>query len=680
MILYRWAFQLVCILVLGLFYNARAQSLSICQEGSMLISTINDHHIKPITNDSLWSISLFNKVFESVDPNREIFTKKDINSLKEFSYLLTEKTLKKNCQFVEKVELLYQQRLKMYESFIDSLSSVTSNQFSDGKTSLFMVDKTFCDTLDELYSRWETRVSVKVILQTINIGKSNKSDFSEKDFNTYRSSGQNKVLRKELKQIQKQLKDESFIRDAFLRAIAQNFDPHTEFFPLGEISSFQNAIDKTTDSFGVQFGENQMGEVIVTRIIPAGSAWKSNSIHNGDQLIKLKYSNGLLLEASDYHVDEINELLSSTGHSAEFTFKRTDGQVITVRLEKSKLENTENSISSYLLNGQKKVGYISLPSFYTNSEDVNDNGCANDVAKEIIKLKKENIDGLILDLRFNGGGSMYEAIALAGIFIDYGTLALIELADKSIISLKDLNKGTVYDGPLIVMVNSASASASELVAVALQDHNRALIVGTPTYGKATGQAIYPAKKEKTLEEHTEFIKITMERIYRVSGESYQNQGVKVDFTLPDLTEAFVNPESSFQNTIVNSPIVKKVYFSPGEDLQLSSLQRMSESRVKQSEEFKTIATLSSKLKSPIPINLQDFLNYLEDIETLYAVLEKFDNNQKFRVSQNHFENDLLLISEYQKDISKKNIQEIQNSFYIDEAYQILSDYLEQLEK
>ncbi|MEQ8362269.1 MAG: S41 family peptidase [Cyclobacteriaceae bacterium] len=671
-------FIFICTVALGLSLETKAQNLTVCQEGSMLIATINDKHIEPIVNDSLWSQSLFEKVFTVIDPNGRLFTKDDIANLREFSGQLTRETLKRNCQFIDKLDFLYQSRLKRLEKFIDSLSHIPVKQFPTDKISPFLNITTFCNSTEALYVRWQNQFSIQIILQTIRIGQSNKIDFSKDDFHDFEISGRTKVFIRERKEIQQRLKDTSIIRNAFLQAIAQNFDPHTQYFSSGEINSFQSSMDKTMDSFGLQFSENQMGEIIVAKIIPAGPAWKSNSIHNGDQLINFKFSDGELIDAFDFDDDEINEMLSQSGQLADFTFKRTDGQVIKVILEKSKLENTDNSVSSLILKGQNKFGYISLPSFYTNSEDINDNGCANDVAKEIIKLKKENIDGLILDLRFNGGGSMYEAVGLAGIFIDYGTLALVQLADKSIISLKDLNKGTVYDGPLVVMVNSASASASELVAIALQDYNRALIVGSSTYGKATGQVVLPAKEGT--QEPTDFVKVTMERIYRVSGKSYQKKGVQVDFPLPDLTETLVYPESSFPNAITNRPIVKKVYFTPGKDLQLSALKANSKLRIQESEKFNAVISLIEKFKVSISLNPESFLNYFEDLKSLYSVLEKSDDYNIYEVSQNRFENDLLMVSEYQKEISTNNIQEIQNSFYITEAYQILSEYLAQLEK
>src|SRR5437762_8924227 len=160
-------------------------------------------------------------------------------------------------------------------------------------------------------------------------------------------------------------------------------------------------------------------------------------------------------------------------------------------LAKEKIETEDDIVKGYVLNGEKKIGYISLPDFYTIWEDESGSGCANDVAKEIVKLKKENIDGLILDVRYNGGGSLGEALQLTGIFIDEGPLLGEKDRNGKLVFLKDPNRGTIYDGPMVLMVNGQSASASEVLAAALQDYHRALIVGSSTYGKATMQEIFP---------------------------------------------------------------------------------------------------------------------------------------------------------------------------------------------
>ena len=172
------------------------------------------------------------------------------------------------------------------------------------------------------------------------------------------------------------------------------------------------------------------------------------------------------------------ELEKSSTDKLILKFKKADGTEKTVMLKKEKLENEENIVKGFVLQGEKKIGYILLPGFYTEWENESGSSCANDVAKEIVKLKKENIDGLILDVRYNGGGSLGEALEMTGIFIDEGPVVGIKSKDPKVVFLKDPNRGTIFSGPMVLMVNGQSASASEMLAAALQDYNRAPHVGS----------------------------------------------------------------------------------------------------------------------------------------------------------------------------------------------------------
>ena len=229
----------------------------------------------------------------------------------------------------------------------------------------------------------------------------------------------------------------------------------------------------------------------------------------------------------------------------------------------------DNKVKSFILKGENTVGYIYLPAFYQDWESTNEglNGCANDVGREIIKLKKENINGLIIDVRYNGGGSVNEATELAGIFIDAGPVAQEKERDAKVNTLKDINRGTVYDGPLVVMVNGQSASASELLAGTLQDYNRAVIVGSPTYGKATMQVVLPmdttVTRETITQKHTEnYLKVTVAKLYRVTGTTAQFKGVKPDIIIPDILDAYTTKEADEPNALKPTTIAANRYYTP----------------------------------------------------------------------------------------------------------------------
>jgi carboxyl-terminal processing protease len=253
------------------------------------------------------------------------------------------------------------------------------------------------------------------------------------------------------------------------------------------------------------------------------------------------------------------------------TVRKADGQIRKVELRKESMQvDDDEHIKSFVLrNNNQAIGYISLPAFYTDWETGSESakGCANDLAKEILRLRKENISGLIFDLRYNGGGSMQEAVDLSGLFIDAGPVAQLNTEPGKMVTLKDVNRGTVYDGPLLILVNGVSASASELVTGTLQDYHRAVIMGSVSYGKATGQVILPLdtvirKDLKPLNKQDDaFCKITVEKLYRVTGASIQAKGVMPDILLPDITS--IMPKEADEQTVLKpQPVDANKFYTP----------------------------------------------------------------------------------------------------------------------
>ena len=341
---------------------------------------------------------------------------------------------------------------------------------------------------------------------------------------------------------------EQAVGDEYCKAIALCYDPHTEYFPLTEKEDFESQLGQEQMVFGFTCNEEDDGSLKIENILPGSPAFKSGQINKGDKLLSVQWADKQPIDVSSGGLKQLYDVLGMSNHDkATLKVKKQDGTERSVVLFKAKSEETgeENKVKSFLLKGSRTIGFISLPSFYQDweNEGAGIKGCANDVAKEILKLKKENIEGLIIDLRYNGGGSMQEAIELSGIFIDAGPVGQDKGRDAKVYTMKDMNRGTIYDGPLVLMVNGYSASASEMVAGTLQDYHRAVIVGTPTYGKATAQVVLPMdttvdlQKNFTNIQSDSYLKITVSQLYRVNGTSAQATGVQPDVVLPDILQA-----------------------------------------------------------------------------------------------------------------------------------------------
>ncbi|WP_315818899.1 S41 family peptidase [Paraflavitalea speifideaquila] len=317
-------------------------------------------------------------------------------------------------------------------------------------------------------------------------------------------------------------------------SLAACYDPHTAYFPPATKESFEGHLGKKQLEFGLTLDEDKDGNAQIAALKPGSPAFQSGQLNEGDKLQSVQTDNKPAVDVSTAGAAAINQVLSAAGSGKTvLTVKKADGSTRQVTLSKQKqlTDDEEDKVKGFVLKGSKNIGYISLPAFYLDWEDEQGvNGCANDVGREIIKLKKENISGLILDLRYNGGGSLQEALELAGIFIDAGPVAQIKSRDPKVTTLKDINRGTVYDGPLLVLINGFSASASEMLAASLQDYNRALIVGATSYGKATAQEVLPLDTTIDRESYNgkaasdSYIKLTTSCLYRLTGATAQAQG------------------------------------------------------------------------------------------------------------------------------------------------------------
>ncbi|HEX3768772.1 MAG TPA: S41 family peptidase, partial [Puia sp.] len=445
------------------------------------------------------------------------------------------------------------------------------------------LNETYSVTEDSSFSPNDARRKIKIyklikrnIIETIVDMYDEDSTKNNTAPDLLEPSARNKVCHAFKRDIQRTRQSQDglpgFVCNAWCESVASCYDPHTEFFSPGKKDEFQGELGDKQLQFGFTLGEGKDATEI-TRLKPGSPAYKSGLIHEGDQILALQWDSNDEVDVSDATTDEVNGFISGEhGKNLTLTLKKTDGTTrkVTLQREKAALDDDNSKVRSFILKGDHRVGFISLPAFYTdwNGEEGGNNGCADDVAKEIIKLKKENIEGLILDLRYNGGGSMLEAIALAGIFIDAGPVGMTRDKEGKIYTMKDVNRGSVYDGPLILLINGYTASASEMLAGTLQDYHRALIVGSPSFGKATAQVVLPLdtlfdeKHMDRMKTAENFIKITVDRLFRVNGTSAQKTGVIPDIFLPDYTEIQAEREKSLPFSLANTAIESNKYYHP----------------------------------------------------------------------------------------------------------------------
>jgi len=696
----------IILLLLVFQYNGRLFSqnkINNCERVTALIKVLDKFHYQPVQ----LSVSVTNEIKEHflsrLDPRGLFFLKSDKDHIISIPLELESASNKEIESFLKEVSEIYKTRILHADSLITEILKHPFDFTIPDKTELKKPDGlTYCENSTKNKQLWEKWLKFKVMSGIYSMAVEDSITLNpDKIILTKEPEIRKKVELKEKQKIK--IPDDKnsltdYITTCFLYAISSRFDPHTNYFTLGDNESFKSSLATDITSFGFSFDENDEGEVIISDLTPGGPAWKSNELNKGDKLIKVKWADGKQFDLSLVSLEEADDIFySSTNDQIDLTVKKNDGQFKTVHLQKEKLANDENKIESYILKGEKNVGYISLPDFYTDMDDYKSVlGCANDMAAEIVKLRKEKIDGLIIDLRYNGGGSLKEALDLAGIFINEGPLCIIKEKNVPPYTMKDFNRGTIYDGPLVLMVNGYSASASELFAASLQDYQRAVIVGSNTYGKASSQFIIPLdtsiNPEKNIPSNKKndcgYVKITNGKFYRITGRSHQKKGIMPDVSIPSVFSGVEKLESSEPYALPSDSINKKTYYTPYNALPVKILSENSLLRTSHDLKFKQISGIRDTLDhfykkfEMAPLSWASLIQEEKEWSKFSELIKNctVNDSPSYNVKNNSYEQKIIDMGGAQKEINDVILKNIQNDIYIDEAYKITNDLINILTK
>ena len=323
----------------------------------------------------------------------------------------------------------------------------------------------------------------------------------------------------------------------YINTIVDEFDPHTFYFAPEEKEKFDTSMSGKFEGIGARLQKKPEGAKIV-EIISGGPVWRDQRLEVGDEIIKVGQNGEEPINIVGMRLDDAIKLIKGAqGTVVDLTVRKVDGSLDVVSLTRDVVELEESyAKSANIIKGQEKFGIINLPKFYVDFNDYSERNAATDVAKEVERLKEEGMEGLILDLRDNGGGSLKTVVEMAGLFIKDGPIVQVRSKDKGKDVYDDKDERIQWDGPLVILVNELSASASEILAAAMQDYKRAIVIGSKqTFGKGTVQNVIPLNNMLRSNEHGDLgaIKITTQKFYRINGGSTQLEGVKSDIIVPD---------------------------------------------------------------------------------------------------------------------------------------------------
>lgn len=575
----------------------------ITKQQQLLISVgalLEQKHFSPKAINDAFSKEVFKNYIKELDAEKNIFIQADITSLKKFEVTIDDEIHGAAIQFFPAINAIYTKRL---EEVVDIYKSLLAEpfDFTTDETVVLDEDKTdFANSLPERKEKWRKYLKYSVLESYIDLldqkEKSKDEAFKTKSDKDLEKEAREKVL-KRMNRIFERLKTTVKENDRFnmlINTIAETMDPHTNYLAPVDKRAFDEQLSNRFYGIGAQLGEEE-GKIKIVSLITGGPAWKSGQIAVNDFIIKVAQGNEEPVDLTGYAIEDAIKLIrGSKSTEVKLTLKKADGTIKVVSIIREEIKQDEAAARSAVIKQTdgKRIGYIYLPEFYADFEKPDGARASVDVAGEVMKLKAEKVDGIIIDLRFNGGGSLYEVVQMVGLFIEDGPVVQVKDKEGKPTVLKDNDKTVLYDGPLTVMINELSASASEIFAAAIQDYNRGVIIGSSSsYGKGTVQRNFPfGKPVDIFSGLTEFgaLKITLQKFYRVNGGSTQLKGVTPDIVLPDTYEYLKLREKDNESALKWDEIQRSVY-NPSQTLfNLDVVKKQAQQNVNSNPVFQTI--------------------------------------------------------------------------------------------
>jgi carboxyl-terminal processing protease len=648
-----------------------------CSKFARINTILQAKHYKPKPlNDSL-SAYVFNTVIDQLDENHILFTENEYKALCVHKYMIDDYVKNQSCNFLSDFSRAYKKALERKQKMISEISSESLTYFTTD--TIYYSKKAFAFINDtERIKRYNRKKITYDILENIAEQSSNK-DSLLKVLPKLFAETKTKIIDTYLCKVNNLLNPtegfDNALYDRFFAVFCSYFDPHSTYFNYNDKASFVSSISTQSYSLGIYVGTEDGDDIIIDEVIPGGPAFKTHRIEKGDKLIKLA-SNGKEYTVSCASMDAINNMVvSDTYKNVELTLRKKDGTVYSVNVVKEIMKDDQNLVYHYLLSsGNNKTGYLKIPSFYTNYDNPDGKGVAADVATALAAMTKEDIKGLIIDLQYNGGGSMDEVIQLCGMFINYGPVTILTDRELKYNTIRDYNRGMLYNGPMVVLVNGYSASASEFFAGVMQDYNRAVIVGTTTHGKASMQSILPLNEN----DQNDFVKVTVDKFYRVSGKSSQYSGIVPDIALPTLFDILVQRESGAANALQNDSINVKLRYNKLPDVPVKQAVAASQLRVKNDAVYTNLQKLNDRIniyynedRKKMPVTFTAVFNMVHSSDVLYKEIKTAAEAERNIVVTGSYEPEGS--ADFVKTVNDYKIKSIKTDPYIYESLNILRD-------
>ena len=650
----------------------------------VLSYVLTNGHYSPIEMNDSFSEKVYDKYLNALDPFKRYFIQEDINKFKIYEDSIDDFIKNKDLKFFDLTYSTLLKRMKESEAIYKEVLDKPFNYETNESINVDYEKMPFAKNKKGLVEIWRKQLKFSVLSSIDDKEKTLEKEPQEKQ-QTFAQ------IEKEAREgIEKNL-DENFLnfkdfnRDdwfsVYLNAIVERFDPHTFYLSPENKERFDVSMSGSFHGIGARLQKKGNG-VEISELISGGPAWRGKSLEQGDLILKVAQGKeepvdivGMRLE------DVVKKIKGPKGTEVRLTVKRADGSIKVISIIRDVVETEETFAKSATVEKDGKLyGVINLPKFYISFDNKDNRDAFKDVAKEIEYLKTQNIEGIIMDLRDNGGGSLQTVVDMVGLFIDKGPIVQTKYAQQPARILEDKDAKVQWDGPLVVLVNNYSASASEIFAAAIQDYKRGIVIGSKhTYGKGTVQNVTDLNQMIRGNSLGDLgsLKLTIQKFYRINGGSTQKEGVISDIIVPDRFTYFDTGERDEPEALPWDKIAPANYATTGADFQ--NVIANSKKRIEENPYFNLVSAYSKwnferKDDKEVSLNYAKYkaeLKALEDKNKSFDAIKSFKNNfvlQAIPIDAEKYKSDEIL-----KEKRERWFEDMSKDAYMEEALNVVED-------
>lgn len=686
----------------------------------LLTFVLEKGHYSPATMDDEFSKGVYKDYIEALDPSKRFFLQADIDEFSKYELELDDQLLNKDLTFFDLTYTRLIQRIEESKSIYKSILDQPFDYTIDESFNTDYEKMPYAKNTSELKERWRKQIKLSTLSSLVDrqeIQDSNgvidkdlkavaapldeESDFQDAaETENKKEVAITKDKKKSFDELEKETRESSlksldeyfgFIKDltrkdyfsVYLNSVTSKFDPHTNYLAPEDKERFDVSMSGKLEGIGARL-QKKNDYTEISELISGGPAWRGKQLEAGDIVIKVGQGNQEPIDVVGMRLDDVVKKIKGTkGTEVRLTVKKVDGTIKVISIIRDIVEIEETYAKSSIVekNGTK-YGVIYLPKFYIDFEDRDGRDAGKDIALEVARLKKEGVSGIVLDVRDDGGGSLSTVVDIAGLFIEEGPIVQIKSAGKRKEVLYDRDKKIEWDGPLVIMVNSFSASASEILAAAIQDYKRGIIIGSKqTYGKGTVQNVIDLNQFVRSSSVGDLgaLKTTTQKFYRINGGSTQLEGVSSDIVMPDRYSYLKMGERDMKNAMPWDKIDPASYSTWLNNKNFNQVIMNSKNRIAKNAQFQLVEDTAKWIDSRsedyvYSLNIDKFKlaqKQIEERAKMYKPLKNYSNKLKFNSLP--YEIEIMAKDNSLKEKRQRWHESLSKDIYVEEALNVLDD-------